>query len=74
LDGVSVVDRGDGNYHEVVAHIAEQVERLSLLSPAELKLVRQEAHKVSVKADWCHFIRYYVTAYDEALRSAARRR
>jgi glycosyltransferase involved in cell wall biosynthesis len=74
LDVVSVVDRGDGNYHEVVAHIAEQVERLSLLSPAELKLVRQEAHKVSVKADWGHFIRYYVTAYDEALRSAARRR
>jgi hypothetical protein len=36
--------------------------------------VRQEAHKVSVKADWGHFIRYYVTAYDEALRSAARRR
>jgi hypothetical protein len=68
LDGVSVVERNDGNYLEVVAHAAEQVERLLLMPPAEMKLVRHEAHKAVSRADWAHFIRYYYQAYESAIR------
>jgi glycosyltransferase involved in cell wall biosynthesis len=73
LDGVSVIERNDSNYLEVVAHIAEQVERLILMPPSEMKLVRHEARKLAARADWLHFIRYYYQAYENALKVAEQR-
>jgi hypothetical protein len=68
LDGVSVIERNDSNYHDVVSNIAQQVERVTLLP--NLKIVRNEARKIAGKADWAHFIRYYHQAYDSALKAA----
>jgi glycosyltransferase involved in cell wall biosynthesis len=73
LDGVSVIERNDSNYLDVVSRIAEQVERLILMPSSDMKLVRHEARKLAARADWAHFIRYYNAAYESAMRVADQR-
>ncbi len=70
LDAVGVVPRGDANYEQVVATIAELVLRFTDVPQAEVKAIRQEARRIATRAGWHNFIKYYEQAFDLALRKA----
>ena len=72
-DGVKVVHRTDSNYGDVANAIEETVYEYSEFSAANVKAARSNAEKLSRKALWRHFIKYYEQAYDFALRKAAER-
>lgn len=74
LDAVAVVPRGDSNYEEVVARIAELVIRFAEVPSVEVKAIRQEARRIAARAGWHNFIKYYDKAYDQALRKLQERR
>ncbi len=73
VDGVKVIHRTDYNYSEVADEIKETVSLYSKLNPMEIKKVRLNAEKLSKKALWSNFIKYYYKAYDIALRKASDR-
>ena len=73
-DGVKVIHRTDYNFSEVADGIKDTVSQFSRLSPAEVKKARDKASKLSKKALWSHFIKYYEEAYDFALRAAEARK
>lgn len=70
MDGVEVVTRTDYNYSEVADVIAATVEHYMTLSDKEIAVARKAAEKLSEKALWKHFIKFYYDAYDFALRNA----
>jgi len=72
-DGVKVIHRTDYNYSEVADIIKETVAKYSTMTPEKVKSVRQNAEKLSKKALWKEFIKYYEQAYDMALRKAEER-
>lgn len=72
-DGVKVIHRTDYNYSEVADEIKDTVAKFSNLTDAEVKKARANAEKLSKKALWDNFIKYYYRAYDIALRHAAER-
>ena len=72
-DGVKVVHRTDSNYADVANAIEETVYEYSEFSAANVKTARANAEKLSHKALWRHFIKYYEQAYDFALRKVAER-
>lgn len=74
LDAVAVVPRGDSNYEQVVATIAELVLRFADVPQNEVKAIRQEARRIATRAAWHNFIKYYDQAYDQALRKASLRK
>ena len=69
MDGVEVIRRTDYNYSEVADRIKETVSDFSLLSDKEVEEVRKKAKKLSDKALWKNFIKYYYEAYDIALKN-----
>lgn len=69
MDGVEVIRRTDYNYSEVADRIKETVSDFSLLSDTEVEEVRKKAKKLSDKALWKNFIKYYYEAYDIALKN-----
>ena len=73
MDGVEVVTRTDYNYSEVADVIAATVERYMNLPEKDVTAARKAAVKLSEKALWKHFIKYYYEAYDIALRHAKER-
>lgn len=73
MDGVEVVTRTDYNYSEVADVIAATVERYMNLPEKDVTAARKAAAKLSEKALWKHFIKYYYEAYDIALRHAKER-
>ncbi len=73
-DGVKVIHRTDYNFSEVADGIKDTVSHFSSLSPAEVKKARDNASKLSKRALWSHFIKYYEDAYDLALRKAEARK
>lgn len=73
-DGVKVIHRTDYNFSEVADGIKDTVSHFSRLTPAEVKKARDNASKLSKKALWSHFIKYYEEAYDFALRAAEARK
>lgn len=73
-DGVKVIHRTDYNFSEVADGIKDTVSQFSRLTPAEVKKARDKASKLSKKALWSHFIKYYEEAYDFALRAAEARK
>lgn len=73
-DGVKVVHRTDSNYGDVANAIEETIYEYSELGDADIKGVRANAEKLSKKALWSHFIKYYEKAYDFALRKAEERK
>ncbi len=73
IDGVKVVHRTDYNYSEVADRIKDTVAEYSNFTPAEVKKSRANAEKLSRKALWSNFIKYYYQAYDFALRRAEER-
>ena len=73
-DGVKVIHRTDYNYSEVADIIKETVAKYSNFTADEVKKSRQNAEKLSKKALWKEFIKYYEQAYDMALRKAEMRK
>ena len=73
-DGVKVIHRTDYNYSEVADAIKDTVAQYSNFSADEVKKCRQNADKLSKKALWKEFIKYYEQAYDMALRKAEARK
>ena len=67
MDGVEVIRRTDYNYSEVADRIKETLSLFSSLSAKEIEEVRTKAKKLSDKALWKNFIKYYYNAYDIAL-------
>ena len=72
-DGVKVIHRTDYNYSEVADVIKDTVAEYSNMKAADVKICRTAAEKLSKKALWSEFIKYYEQAYDIALRNAERR-
>ena len=73
-DGAKVIHRTDYNYSEVADIIKDTVAKYSNMSVDEVKKARQNADKLSKKALWSQFIKYYYDAYDFALRKAEERK
>ena len=73
-DGVKVIHRTDYNYSEVADAIKDTVAQYSNFTADEVKKCRQNADKLSKKALWKEFIKYYEQAYDMALRKAEARK
>ena len=72
-DGVKVLHRTDYNYLEVADGIKDTVVRYSNFNNSIVNKCRRNAEKLSHKALWSEFIRYYEQAYDIALRKATER-
>ncbi|MBQ0072827.1 MAG: glycogen/starch synthase [Prevotella sp.] len=66
-DGVKTIHRTDYNYSEVADIIKDTVAEFSSFSEAKVKKARAAADKLSKKALWSEFIKYYWQAYDFAL-------
>ena len=73
-DGVKVVSRTDYNYSEVADTIKDTVLKFSKMTTKEIDECRSNAWKLSEKALWSNFIKYYEEAYDIALRKAEGRK
>ena len=73
MDGVKVIHRTDYNYSEVADKIKDTVAEFSNLSAADIKKSRANAEKISRKALWSNFIKYYYQAYDYALNKTRER-
>ena len=72
-DGVKVIHRTDYNYSEVADYIKDTVAQFSAMSMTEIEACRKAADNLSKKALWKEFIKYYLEAYDIALRKAESR-
>lgn len=72
-DGVKVIHRTDYNYQEVAERIKDTVMAYSTFTEEQVKAARDHADKLSKKALWSKFIKYYEQAYDMALRKASER-
>ena len=69
-DGVKTIHRTDYNYSEVADVIRDTIADYSNFTPEQVKKARTAAEKLSKKALWSEFIKYYREAYDLALRKA----
>ena len=67
-DGVKTIHRTDYNFSEVADTIKDTVSKFSNMTDAEIKKARTAAYKLSKKALWSEFIKYYWQAYDFALQ------
>lgn len=72
-DGVKVIHRTDYNYSEVADEIKKTVAEYSNFDDAAIKKARTRAEKLSKKALWSNFIKYYYKAYDIALEKTLQR-
>ena len=72
-DGVKVIHRTDYNYSEVADYIKDTVANFSGFTQKQVDACRSNAYKLSKKALWSQFIKYYYEAYDIALRRAHQR-
>ena len=68
-DGVKTVHRTDYTYSEVADVIKDTVSEYSSFSETQVKRARAAADKLSKKALWSEFIKYYWQAYDFALKN-----
>jgi glycogen synthase len=67
IKGVAVIHRSDYNSYQVAANIAKIIFDYSKFTAAEVENARNAAKKLSKKALWSHFIKYYYQAYQVAL-------
>ena len=72
-DGVKVIHRTDYNYSEVADAIKDTVAEFSAMTKKQVADARSAAEKLSKKALWSEFIKYYQQAYDLALCRASLR-
>ena len=72
--GVTVVDRNDSNYWDVVQQCAQAVFGYAQMPAAEREKVRQDAWRLSRKAEWSEFFRFYKQAYQIALKNVKKKK
>ena len=72
-DGVEVIARTDYNFDEVADRIASEVIGFAGMKKKQVDAARKAAAALAEKAQWKHFIQYYLQAYDIALSNAAER-
>ena len=65
--GITVLDRNDSNYHEVVDGVADRVREIAGLDLEVRNQYRENAREVASIALWDHQIVYYQEAYSKAL-------
>ena len=65
--GITVLDRTDGNYGEVVEETAARIREMASLDKKTRKVYRENAREVAQIALWDHQIKYYKEAYSIAL-------
>ena len=65
--GITVLDRTDGNYGEVVEGTAARIREMASLDKKTRKVYRENAREVAQIALWDHQIKYYKEAYSLAL-------
>jgi len=71
--GVRIVERNDTNYFDVAEEIKEIVIDYSGLPYEQIHTIRDAAQALSRKADWAHFIEYYLKAYKIAFENKEKR-
>lgn len=67
--GVNVIGRGDYNYNEVVENICKSLVFLSQCDKTEKEKISKSAMQTTSKAEWEYFIKYYIDAFDIALKN-----
>jgi glycogen phosphorylase/synthase len=72
--GIAIVERTDDNEQEVVAEITKLITGFIDLDATGVAEARRKAHDVSRIAEWNTLVKYYYTAYEEALINSADRR
>ena len=71
--GVKIVERTDTNYFDAAEEIKESVIDYSGFPPEQICSIREAAQALSRKADWAHFIEYYLRAYTIAFENKEKR-
>ena len=71
--GVDVIVRNDYDHDEVVNGISRILQHYAVMPEQEYETYRRSAQSVSTIALWDKLYKYYLEAYDKALRSAAER-
>jgi len=71
--GVRIVERTDTNYFDAAEEIKEIIIDYSKLSPKQTGSIGEAAQTLSRKADWAHFIEYYLRAYTIAFENKEKR-
>ena len=72
--GVQIIERNDTNYFDAAEEIKKSIIDYSGLSPEQIRSVREAAQTLSQKADWVHFIEYYLRAYTIAFENKEKRK
>ena len=70
-EGITVLDRSDANYDEVVRGVAERVLEIASLTRERRAAYRANAREVAAIALWENQIVYYQKAYSAALQQVA---
>ncbi len=65
--GITVLERTDANYDEIVDGVSARVREMASLDPDQRKKYRENAREVAQIALWDHQIKYYEEAYSLAL-------
>ena len=65
--GITVLDRTDANYSEVVDGVVDRVREIASLDGDKRNLYRENAREVASIALWENQIKYYKEAYSQAL-------
>lgn len=72
--GVSVIERNDTNFSQVVENIADDLLKLTAADQAQQQEASSAAQATAEAAAWQYFITYYIDAFIIALDKAAMRR
>ena len=67
--GVKVITRGDFNYNEVSENIAQSLKYLVDCGATESSQISKSAMETAKTAAWDNFIKYYIEAYNIALKN-----
>lgn len=71
--GVKVSERNDGNYSDLCRSIASCLESIIRADETSTAALRSAASATADRADWAHFMEYYLVAYADAMKSARQR-
>ncbi|MDR1561830.1 MAG: glycosyltransferase [Dysgonamonadaceae bacterium] len=64
-EGVAVITRDEENYFKAAEKIKEYIIDASLWNEKQVLKVAVKTRKLAGKAEWKHFIRYYLNAYEK---------
>ena len=67
-DGVKVVHRTDSNWHDAADEIKNSILAFTKMDDKMVTQLRRRAADISKKALWDKFVKYYLEAYDIALK------